>query len=105
MTSWNAMTFEEDAKIRRLAIEGLHPAAIGRVVGRHRASIYRQLRKPPMTEDKKPRDFVNCLGAGITIPDEVLSDRDRRMDLSPRDLSAALCGDPLPGYSALDRRA
>lgn len=34
-----------------------------------------------------------------------LAERDRRLALAPRSLSAALCGDPLPGYSALDRRA
>lgn len=39
------------------------------------------------------------------IPDEVWADRDRRLGLTPRDLSATLCGDPLPGYSALERRA
>lgn len=37
------------------------------------------------------------------IPPDVLDDRDRRADLLPRDLTAALQGDPLPGRSALDR--
>ena len=38
------------------------------------------------------------------IPDEVEADRDARKELRPRDLTAQLLGDPLPGYSALDRR-
>jgi hypothetical protein len=35
---------------------------------------------------------------------EQLYDRDQRLALSPRSLTAALLGDPLPGRSALDRR-
>lgn len=38
------------------------------------------------------------------ITEAALADRDRRQTLGPRDLTAAFCGDPLPGYSALDRR-
>jgi hypothetical protein len=34
-----------------------------------------------------------------------LADRDRRAELEPRDLTARFFGDPLPGMSALDRRA
>jgi hypothetical protein len=33
-----------------------------------------------------------------------LSDRDRRANLEPRDVTAWFFGDPLPGMSALDRR-
>jgi hypothetical protein len=36
--------------------------------------------------------------------DNVLSERARRSAIMPRDLTAAFFGDPLPGYSALDRR-
>lgn len=32
-------------------------------------------------------------------------ERDRRAQLRPRSITAAICGDPLPGYSALDRMA
>jgi hypothetical protein len=32
------------------------------------------------------------------------ADRDIRKTIMPRDLSAAFFGDPLPGYSALDKR-
>lgn len=35
---------------------------------------------------------------------ELLAERDERYRLSPRSLTAFLCGDPPPGYSALDRR-
>jgi hypothetical protein len=38
-------------------------------------------------------------------PPSILADRDaRRAALERRDLSATICGDPPPGYSALDRR-
>lgn len=43
--------------------------------------------------------------APIDIPPEVLADRDRRLSLAPRSLVARVCGDPLPGYSALERRS
>ncbi|MBZ0149131.1 MAG: helix-turn-helix domain-containing protein [Pseudorhodoplanes sp.] len=40
----------------------------------------------------------------VHIPAPVLAARDERLALSPRDLTAAIAGDPLPGLSALDRR-
>ena len=40
----------------------------------------------------------------VEIPKEVLLDRERRLAASPKDLTAMLCGDPLPGQSALDCR-
>ena len=40
----------------------------------------------------------------VQIPAPVLAARDARLALSPRDLTAAIAGDPLPGMSALDRR-
>lgn len=42
--------------------------------------------------------------AGKPPPDDLLRDRDYRLGLAPRDLTAAIMGDPLPGMSALDRR-
>jgi hypothetical protein len=38
------------------------------------------------------------------IPETVISERDRRQALTPRSFTAAWQGDPLPGYSALDKR-
>ena len=43
-------------------------------------------------------------GNHVTVPESAQADRERRYALHPRDLTAALVGDPLPGYSALDRR-
>lgn len=40
----------------------------------------------------------------VIVPDHVKAERDRRLALRPRDLTAAIAGDPLPGMSALERR-
>ncbi len=37
-------------------------------------------------------------------PSVVVEDREQRKNLVPRSLTALICGDPLPGCSALDRR-
>ena len=39
----------------------------------------------------------------IHIPPEVLAEKAVRIELEHASVTAALCGDPLPGYSALDR--
>ena len=42
---------------------------------------------------------------GRAVPSqEALAERDRRMELQHATVGAMLMGDPLPGYSALDRR-
>lgn len=46
---------------------------------------------------------VDTVRAQIMIPEEQRADRDRRRCLLPLDLSLVPLGDPLPGYSALDR--
>lgn len=40
----------------------------------------------------------------IAVSHDALAERDQRLALMPRDLTALICGDPLPGYSALERR-
>ncbi len=40
---------------------------------------------------------------GVSIPDAVICDRARRLSLVPSSTTALLCGDPLPGCSALER--
>lgn len=39
------------------------------------------------------------------VPNEVLEHRDQRVMLRPKSLTALVCGDPLPGESALDRKS
>lgn len=40
----------------------------------------------------------------VEVPPEVLADRDRRMRLARRSIVAAIAGDALPGFSALEQR-
>ena len=57
-------------------------------------------------------NFDGCPGRGSVMKDEgkveipipVQEDRDYRARLQPRDLTAFICHDPLPGYSALERK-
>jgi hypothetical protein len=51
-----------------------------------------------------PRDPVYAMRIE-RAPAAVVIERDHRQSLSPRSLTALLCGDPLPGFSALERRA
>jgi hypothetical protein len=39
------------------------------------------------------------------LPASAIADREARYATPPRSLTALLCGDPLPGFSALERRA
>lgn len=39
----------------------------------------------------------------VDVPRNAIEEREHRLLLEPRDLTAAFCGDPLPGYSALER--
>jgi len=50
------------------------------------------------------RLIQNQVGRDPEIPEHVLAERDRRLDLERTTVTAIFCGDPLPGYSALDRR-
>lgn len=40
----------------------------------------------------------------MVIPVDVMAERDVRLATAPRDITAEFFGDPLPGYSALDRK-
>lgn len=41
----------------------------------------------------------------LKIPEETRQEWRHRQSLDPRNLTAAFCGDPLPGFSALEKRA
>ena len=47
---------------------------------------------------------VGGLDIRIVADPSALAERDKRLARNPVSLTAALCGDPLPGYSALDNR-
>jgi hypothetical protein len=59
---------------------------------KQRASLYRHI------------NVVDMPGPRVNPPDDVLRERDARMDASyRRTIGAQLMGDPPPGYSAADR--
>ena len=60
-----------------------------------------QNRRRAERERKSVRYVYN--GLRFMVPKEVLADRDARADRIPRDLTAEIFGDPLPGRSALDQ--
>ena len=100
------MTDAVHAKILEMRAEGRTLKEIGQAIGfsfssvadvingrRRRVKNYRVVRAQPHADCVNQRP-----------PDYVIAERDRRYTVAPRDNTAALLGDPLPGYSALDRR-
>lgn len=110
-------TDTETQELMRLLEEGWSFRAVGRALNRSTGSINERikwLRRTPEEHEavnsrrnavRSPRGIVVSaeLGKGIKPDERVLRDRDRRLALPPRNLTAAICGDPLPGSSALDR--
>lgn len=86
-------------RARKLHARGMNSADIGRALGVPRTTVYYWLASSARVVNPRPTAVPP-----IIIPPEVLEDRDHRSDLAPRNLTAAFCGDPLPGYSALERR-
>jgi hypothetical protein len=90
------LTSDEIHTARLLRREGKTLGGIARHLGRDRETI---------------RDACKGLARMIVhdapvvvAPDHVLAERDRTLARAPRDLTAAIAGDPLPGRSALDRK-
>jgi hypothetical protein len=104
MGKWEAWTMADDRTARRMQEEGCTLSAIGQKINRNRGLISRKLRLPPMTSEGSKRSYVHTNGSSVIVPARVLEERDHRLGLAPRDLTAAIAGDPLPGMSALERR-
>lgn len=104
MKQYKSFTPEENQRICDLKARGFTGAEIGRIVGRQRSVIYRQLDRLGETQARQAYTYTCHVEQSVTVPDEVWADRERRMMLAPRDLTASFCGDPMPGMSALDRR-
>lgn len=112
-----------DAELNRLGVmrtSGCGPQEIAETLGRTLKGVKAKinyLNLSPEMKQKRNEAERTRLRRGIRVrqPDGtlprapicavVLADRDLRCNARPRDLTAALCGDPLPGYSALERRA
>jgi len=92
------LTEYQIATLLRVRRGGASVAAAANAAGMAEVTAYKYLRSHPELLGRRAQ------GATIEerVPDSVLADREHRRGLAPRDLTASLCGDPLPGYSALD---
>ena len=114
------MGIGDQLKITRLRGQGMGWEPIAREMGM-KSDVLRKIFDPVWAKIRKQNSAqrsaqireitANKRAAGIgkdllteRIPAHVLIERDMRENISPRDLTAVLCGDPLPGMSALDRR-
>ena len=98
----NAWSRDElKAAIEMRFVKGLSPENIAQALGRTSNSVEQKL-----AYRGADGALIECNRAdrNITIPEQVLRDRDHRMSLWPSDVMAALMGDPVPGRSALDQR-
>ncbi len=111
------LTQEQLDQARAMLREKLQYHQIARKLGIHKETLRRALdpKWRAMRNEQIARQAIRSKFAPTSppltivrrmsepIPAPVLADRDRRINL-PLTTTAALCGDPPPGYSALDRK-
>jgi hypothetical protein len=102
MGEWRTkLTADEIREIKALRRHGFTYPEIGILVGRPTRTVQHVFDKPPRvgigTVHFEP-------ASRLQVSERLLADRDRRAELEPRDLTARLLGDPLPGQSALERK-
>ena len=98
-TNARRMNAKTKALIVEMRANGARLSEIGRAVGFNPSTICNFLNGMGV-----PDYFRKETVSHVTVPQQVLEERERRYQLAPRDLTAAFFGDPLPGFSALDRR-
>lgn len=92
---------------------GFSSAEIGKKLGLTSGRVRSLWRTPEQRnrERQKRRERQQPQGQGTGrvgdylryIPDDVLAERAKRIELEHTSVTAALMGDPLPGFSALDK--
>lgn len=114
-------TADETARALKMRGDKMTIACIAEALGRTPKAVKVRLSKLLMTpeererrnkheRDRRAEQESGTRIAGVSfesmskVPDTVLSERNTRISLQHRDLTAAFFGDPLPGFSALDRR-
>jgi len=100
------MTQAESERIIALHQLGYKAAEIAHLMGMDRLRVLRRIQNwdiKGITQSLHALGIYNE-GKNMKVPPEVFAERDRRLSLAPRSLTAAICGDPLPGYSAMERR-
>lgn len=93
---WTPLEYSEAIKLSR---QGLSYTEIGKRIGRSDRSIEAKFRQ----RDRVPRHSIIQPVQRVNPSDSALLDRDRRAALKHGSVTALFCGDPLPGYSALDQ--
>ena len=95
-------TQEETALARRMLAAGKPDSEFHRVFGR--SKLKARLRLWRLARPTQGYDWLGLpMQERIDVPAEAWADASRRLN-APRTLSAWICGDPAPGYSALDKR-
>lgn len=95
-SNWSA---EELLMLRELRDIQKRPwSEIADMMGRPKATVAGKY-----TDMMRPKGHHRVSSTDI-VPTECDEDRRRRQSLEPRDITASFMGDPLPGYSALERR-
>lgn len=89
--AWHLRYIEKKKYADIAAILGMTPQQVSQKLDRMRAPSRR------VHFELKNSTFV--------VPQQILDDRARRYSIAPRDITSAFCGDPLPGFSALEKRA
>ncbi len=90
-------TEAELEQVRGMRAAGVGYAEIARKIGRNCSSVWVKFEKRPA---------LRIAGEPLVsqIPDEVYDERKKRSCLYRTTLTSEICGDPLPGYSAADRK-
>jgi IS30 family transposase len=99
MRSYTQLTPDEIHTMRLLRAEGRPLKNIARRLNRACSVVHRVV----SDIQKGDRESIGARRDRVVIPDDVAEERNRRLATPPRDLTASQMGDPLPGWSALER--
>ena len=115
-------TDEEWTRAKAMMADGYGYGDIGARIGRTSRAVKAKFQKKNLTpaqrnaraeyqRRKRAEDVSRRQIEGLTFVraqknevEQVILERNMRASLAPRDMTAAFFGDPLPGYSALDKR-
>lgn len=119
MVAQRSLSIEQVSEARNLRHRGYNFRQIARGMNVHPETIhraidakYRKYRQQKINEARSRREagemkieplLRNQPCDRVTVPTALLVERDFRLNI-PRSVTSILCGDPAPGYSALDRR-
>ncbi len=113
----NPWSAEEDECLQTLKMRFTY-REIAAQINRSPAAVGARIRLLSMTKEERQRyeagkhrnrrkeesALTNHRADEMVVPDEVWTDRNRRINAGYRDLTAMICGDPRPGQSALDQK-